>query len=449
VLTLDVHDRTKVISALPDVETAALIACFGSVAESSDELEHLAGRTLARLRDQRQWLACRCMPGSTDGPPLMAPRQREGVLHIFRLAGKPHAGGCPFYRDLNDSSADTGVASSGGGHSILQPAGDSWLILDRNRDAGDAGEGEESAGPASKPRSRPPSLAVVLFTALEAIGLTRVRPDEIRSVRGQPPMASPVANHYKRLRQLESRAIAPGVPWSIAGCTYLPALGRFMAHTLPAHFGDFNGHRPQGLFLGMIQSIEREGTSAVLHWQGKVADVLTDARIPVYGSLKRFGAVRDAAGPFWCAAAIGQRLGESEFRVLQAYVHPVHSKSLLFPVDSNLERLTARILLDQLSYWSKPNTLNALVTLIKPVFDLQSADGTWCRPDFILEFDNGRQIVVETMGRDDPVYLADKERMQAFMRGIPGTVDLVTYRPGIDDEAEFRRTLTTLVRTHA
>ena len=91
--TLNVHDRHAVLRPLPDAVTAALVHCFVNEPHSTDAERQVATKTLMDLRDHQQWLACGCTGDAADPPPLMAPRLREGQIHIWRHGETPHASG--------------------------------------------------------------------------------------------------------------------------------------------------------------------------------------------------------------------------------------------------------------------------------------------------------------------------------------------------------------------
>ena len=114
-------------------------------------------------------------------------------------------------------------------------------------------------------------------------------------------------------------------------------------------------------------------------------------------------------------------------------------------MDSGFERETAEILLQQLTYWAKPDALGAVVQLEKPLFDEASSPGEYCRPDFVLWLPNRKRVLVESMGMKTDEYLASKATSHPRMRALAGVVDLVEHHPG-DDPFEFAKRLTGAVR---
>ena len=132
------------------------------------------------------------------------------------------------------------------------------------------------------------------------------------------------------------------------------------------------------------------------------------------------------------------------FQVLDAYAHPAYSRSLLLPVDSDAERRTAAILLDELAYWHR---LGTRLGLRKPLETFDLPDGQIAPPpDFLVEGPGSVTVAVETMGAlHDPGYVARKRQTHARMRQIPGVVDLIEHDPTDKQTDRFRRDLTAVL----
>lgn len=437
---LFIHDRQHCLAPVASADRDALVACFGRVAESSEELEHQAGRFLAWLRDAHRWLSCRCHPAMPEPWPLLAPRQRDGVLHVFRLpTSVPHHASCPFYRDpaSDDETGSPSVFRVG-----LKPMSEGWLTLRM------PGQGKLVADPDGEERARSVSRADaghglnrVLFSILDRLDYTRLAPTAVKVARNRPPTWADITP-YSHLDRLQSLELASGIGFDAVGTTFLPSVPGLLRR-LPEQGALFTGRRPQGVFVGQIQDIARDGHSASLIWRGTLNHADRRVVIPVHGTVRRFGGARVGGGPYWCAAALGQRPGESVFRVLDAYIHPVFSKAILLPVDSDAERDTARILIEQIAFWHQAERIGMTVHLRKPLFEELTPSGDSCRPDFILELPNNTRILVETM-KGDPAYLAAKVALHSRMRALRNVVALVEHMPGIGDDA-FRRALTHLV----
>lgn len=375
----------------------------------------------------------------------MVPRLHHGLLHIVRIRELPHAPDCPFHRDGHDENDE--VMTTAGRDRALAPARSTWLTLS-NRTTGSAmSVGDESARPAGT-RRRPPPIAAVLFTALEELGYHRVRPDDVFSQRGQLPKGLMSRKPYDALRALDDRVIGDGAQGPLLGrdliCRFLPALPTFMAE-LPTKERLFPpGQRHQALFIGQVQGIERRGNQAALMWEGKAGEGRESVRVPVKGTLSRYGAGDDATGPYWCAAALG-RVGDDPYQVQHAFVHPVYGKTLLLPVDGAHERAVAALLLEQIAYWKRAPRVSTAIELEKPLFETRDAEGRAGRPDFVLVLPDARRVVIEVMlGLGEDVR-REKHNALPILRSLPNVVEVVVYDERSGSDAEFQRRLTALV----
>ncbi|UJJ60431.1 hypothetical protein [Rhodanobacter denitrificans] len=441
---LNVHDRHAVLRPLPGAVTAALVHCFGNDPHPTDAEKEVATKALMDLRDHQQWLACSCAGADADPPPLMAPRLREGQIHVWRHGETPHAAACPFWVEASQTEgkhegpAPAAVASATAGP---------WLLL---RQPASDGSAPTPPTPGEAPHSAAgnvPAIARLLFTALTDADYTVVSPDDIVTARDQPAR-SRLKDSYAGLDALRGREVAPGLRFRDVGCTYLPALPRLL-HTMSGLEAKFPANlRPQGLFVGIVHEVVKvSATEGQLLWQGGAEN--RAAIVRVRGSVKLPGRTTGQQGPYWAIAQIAKPKGESRYVVVNAYAHPCLSKSVLLPVDSALERDTAELLLAQMAYWAREKGLGVKVQLEKPLFPELLEDGTVCHPDFILWLPDRKRILVETMGMtNDPDYLASKARTHPRMRQLPGVIALVEHHPG-DDPAKLQRMLTAIVARSA
>jgi hypothetical protein len=212
------------------------------------------------------------------------------------------------------------------------------------------------------------------------------------------------------------------------GCTYLPALDKRLVglEHVAARFPP--RQRPTGFFFGIVDDVEPHSpTGHVLRW---VSARHGSATAVVHGPVHRFGQAA-TPGPFWALAVLLRQPGDRRFRAVSAYAHPVLNRRLLLPVDSDLERRTAALLLDQVA-------ADRFHLLEKPLFDEATASGQWCRPDFVLHDHTGRRVLVETMGRpDEREYLAAKAITHARMRALPGVLELIEHHPDRDPSSRL------------
>ncbi|WNL48331.1 hypothetical protein RKE25_22630 (plasmid) [Dyella sp. BiH032] len=436
---LRLHDRSHILGDIESALAAALVRCFGNHPSPSETDRQRATKGLMDLRDQQHWIACGCRPSEVDPPPLMAPRLRDGQIHIWRHGATPHAEACPFWVEITESERP----ASDGVDGVMKPWQGRWLLLNQvAQDVSQSAPAAPSQAPRS-PASNVPAIARLLFTALTDVGYTTVLPSDVITRKGHHAQ-SKTKNAYAGLDALLDQAVAPRLKLRDVGCTFLPGLSKLMQN-MPAISGRFpSGTRPQGLFVGIVHEIEKVSPNETqLLWRGTSEDRV--ATVNVRGDVKRPGYTKGNAGPFWVIAQIAQPRGEKAFSLVNAYAHPCLSKSVLLAVDSGLERETAEILLSQLTYWVKPDTFNVEVQLQKPLFPEVLPDGTSCHPDFVLWLPRGKRIIVETMGLDkDPDYLASKAITHPRMKSLPGVVGLVEHHPN-DDPNQLRRLLTAAV----
>lgn len=441
---LNVHDRHAVLRPLPGAVTAALVRCFGNDPHPSEADKKEATKVLMDLRDHQQWLACGCVGAGVDPPPLMAPRLREGQIHVWRHGETPHAAGCPFWVEAaqgpgrEDGPVPSGVASAANG---------SWLLLRKPASDVSAPGGQASTDAPRRSTDNVPAIALLLFTALTDAGYTTVSPDDIITQKDKPAR-SRHKDAYAGLDTLRAREVAPGLRFRDVGCTYLPAVPRLL-QTMADVESKFPANlRPQGLFVGVVHEVAKVSSSeGQLLWRGGPENRV--APVSVRGSVKLPGHTTGQQGPYWAIAQVAKPKGESRYVVVNAYAHPCLSKSVLLPVDSALERETAELLLAQMTYWSREDGLNVKVQLEKPLFPETLPDGTACHPDFILWLPNRQRILVETMGMtNDPEYLASKARTHPRMRQLPGVVALVEHHPD-DGDDKLKRVLTAIVARSA
>ncbi|UJJ56769.1 DUF790 family protein [Rhodanobacter thiooxydans] len=440
---LNVYDRHAVLRPLQGAVTAALVRCFGNDPHPTDADKQAATKALMDLRDHQHWLACGCVGPEVDPPPLMAPRLREGQVHVWRHGETPHAAVCPFWVEPGQGH---GQADGSSPSAVASAATGSWLLLRKPAsDVSTPGGGAAQETP-RKSSDGVPAIARLLFTALIEADYTSVSPDDIITKRGQPAR-SQHQDAYAGLDVLRAREIAPGLRFRDVGCTYLPAVPTLL-QKMPDLEPKFPGNlRPQGLFVGIVHEVTKVSASeGALIWRGGAEGRARS--VSVRGSVKLPGHTTGQQGPYWAIAQVAKPKGESRYVVVNAYAHPCLSKSVLLPVDSALERETAELLLAQMTYWEREKAKGGFgvkVQLEKPLFPEQLPDGTVCHPDFVLWLPNRQRILVETMGMtNDPEYIASKARTHPRMRQLPGVVALVEHHPG-DDAAKLQRMLTAIV----
>ena len=287
-----------------------------------------------------------------------------------------------------------------------------------------------------------PRLAPVLFGLLARARFDVVGPDEVRSRPGRRAGAADPKAHYRRLRALDRDPVGDRLTSGDLLCTWFPALGAHLQRLDRLRTRFPTGMRPQGLFWGVVDDLAVDhDTTKVTYTYGPRND-----RRHVAGELPVAVRIpgRSPTGPFWLLAALGVPGDDpsAPFRALDAYAHPVYSRSLLLPVDSDSERITATVLLDQLAWWQHRCGLH--VQLHKPWATFTLPDGDAAPPpDFLLTSPGHVTLAVETMGApDDPDYVVRKQRSHDLMRRIPGVADIVEHDPTlIGNVTQLRRAL--------
>lgn len=436
---LKFHDRVHALNDVPPADATVLVACFGQRDTGTEGQHKKAAEILSGLRDRQHWLECQCRVDSVDPKPLMSPRLREGQIHIWRHGVTPHAAGCPFY--VEATGRDAAAPAQPG--PVTAWDGD-WLLLKAM--ATGTPERAPATGeqaPAARYAPAVPALARLLFSILTDTGYTTVAPGDVVTRRDHPAV-SRGKEAYAGLASIADRQVGQGLRFRDVGCTFLPGLARHLESLASMAKRFPGGVRPQGLFLGVVNAIERvDNHRTLLEWRGGKDDRVATATVE--GTVRRSGFEKGTSGPFWVIAQLAQQRQGGPFVPVHAYAHPVLSRTVLLAVDSGLERIAAETLLRQINYWASDKGPGVHVQLEKPLFPEDAGEGLYCQPDFVLWLPAGRRIVVEVMGLEkDPDYLASKAVTHPRMRRLRGVVDLVEFRPD-DDPFTFGRRLTSLV----
>jgi hypothetical protein len=436
----DRHRRP--IEPVPTPVSRALAEIFAAEHGRIRTDDDLGVAYLDRLRARREWLTCGCRE---DGEhPMLFPCRRSvsGTVFLRREVGVEHDPACPWHRLVEDATERRKLdgelqpvqAHLGTPFLLLRPALGNVTDADAVRRGRSGGE-------------RIPTLARVLFGLLQRAGLDRVAADQVHTRRGWAPGAANPKSQYARLRWLDNKPVAEGstLCYRHLLCTWLPSLSEHLdrLRRLGSRFP--RKIRPQGLFWGVVDEVDSDGRTTRVRASYGPPDArhTVETRLPVATAVPG----RCRTGPFWLVAALGQP-GDNpaeDFEVLDTYAHPAYSRSLLLPVDSDAERNTAALLLDQLAYWRR--SFGTPVTLHKPfgTFDLDDGDIA-PPPDFLLELPGSAIVAVETMGAvHDPIYVSRKPQTQALMRRIPRIVELFEHEPHAHADDRLRRRLTRLV----
>ncbi|HAS6231042.1 DUF1173 family protein [Vibrio vulnificus] len=122
----------------------------------------------------------------------------------------------------------------------------------------------------------------------------------------------------------------------------------------------------------------------------------------------------------------------------KALVLPVVSKDHLLIVESNFERVVAKVLRRCQKFLAKRAKVQFFVRVAKPLDDLRApVSGNACRPDFVLEINN-RKIILEVMGSHDEDYLERKRRTVPIMEEIAPVYEFDALQASNDGQLEQR-----------
>jgi hypothetical protein len=428
----DRHRRP--LEPVPGHVNQALVELLGGSREFT-EVSAAAGRAfLDELRVGHHWLMCTCRVDG-DAPMLFPCRRTDsGALFLRREVGAPHDASCPW------AATDSTTSAAGDDDGVIAPLrahrGTPFLL-------GRPGQPTtqpttRAGGGRSTPHSKVPTVARVLFGLLERTGFDRLRPEDVASRPGHLPAAADAKTQYGRLHLLDDEPVGGGLTYRDLICTWPPALPEHLTRLRRLRNRFPSTTRPQGLFWGVVDALfVADNTTRVTCRYGPptarhmvVVDLPVAVRMP--GRCRR--------GPFWLLAALGSPGDDPQtpFQVLDAYAHPVYSRSLLLPVDSDAERRTAAVLLDRLVWWQRRGLR---VLLIKPLETVDlPAGGVAPPPDFVLVTPSAAMVVIETVGAlDDQLYIERKRRTHTLTRSIPGVIDVVEHDPGVRDHADLLR----------
>jgi hypothetical protein len=429
---LFVHDRQVATTIVAQEIVHALCSSFGIAGYAPSSDIGLARTFLLDLRKSEFWLACGCR--GADRYPLMSPRLVRGGVTICRHGSIEHSAECPFFQDELNRVTSTGE------HRERGPA--PWLIL-----ANDADHPNRAIRESRETYHRHLPLADLLLTTLDRAGYTTVLPGDVVTRRDRKA-TSARKDSYAGLDRFNDEGVGGDLYWKDVGCTFLPAMHRHMKHlsTLTQRFG--SGARPQGIFLGIVHEIcSLPAGRAQLLWSGG-----KDGRtciVEVESAVRPVGRSATATGPYWVLGQIAQPHGQTSFSVVNACFFPCLSRSVLLPVETNAQRQTAEVLLSQMTYWAKTDSLNVQVHLHKPLFDEAIDSVAGSQPDFVLWLPRGDRLMIMTVEPGESVQARDaREECQRRLRILPQVAAVIEHHVDDPIRMEFARLLTRLVAKH-
>lgn len=343
---------------------------------------------LQQVRSRRGWLACSCM-GKVASPPLMTVALTDtGTHYVKRLTGRSqHADGCVFAFESRETLPDVGeerprayrrapdfVAIRRGG-----------LVSTPERRAHTRGGHGGTHGDAIQTR---------LFHVLMRAGMHRtLAPGQFPHNMIRAAAGSIV---FRRRLMLSSVLYLGPTPYRE---NFFPGAFKACEEIKLA---------PQCWWIDVVDAIDQDKHHLTLHAMQKPIQVTVAGELSVFS-----GEDSPARGPWLMMALVGpDDNGVPE--VKRAYAHPVFSRSLWIPVDSNKERDALEKIIDSVSYVSRTYQQN--IEFEKPLAGLDGFSME-VRPDFILSLGD-RKLLIETMGSDDPEYREQKKRTHAEMANV-------------------------------
>ena len=391
---LRTHDRSRPVETVSAPTVGALVKTFTEAGAAPSAADIAAVQLLLReLRTDELWLECDCRTEGDDHP-LLSPRQLPDRLTLVRHGRVLHAEACPFFR-LRDKQVDQNALVAP--PPVAAEAIDAIALAGRDL----------------------PRLGALLLGLLERCGYHRVTPAEFKEVRsGQGDghaLAIDVPRHYARVDAVSDLEVAPGVALGQVWCNHLAGVGALRARLARMP------NAVTGLFIGIIDSAE--GKRLVARRRDALVHVDVDGEIHRYTR---------AQGPYWAIAEVRAQ-GEAA-AVGDVYLHPVLSRALLLPVDTDAERGAAELLLQQIRYWN--DRRSTPITLSKPLMP----DGNGARPDFLLSRRDGDSFAVEVMPIDPDFEVRDLKR--AVARDVARSFEHVVEIGAGEDRDLVRKRLT-------
>lgn len=395
--------RPVPIGSMADSDTNLLIRCFTGDGEPAEYERHRAQLVLDDLARKSAWLMCACT-GATDGPILYPQRNRNGTTRMLvrNYDRREHDAQCPFHRLRSERTAPAPAEP------MERHNGAFGLIKEIAVGEKDAAE-REARGHAGE---RVPMLRRLLFRVLETAHLHKIQST------GPAPLKDQYEAFNTALGELHfdgGRTIALK-NYAFTSIERIDWLKERLERKKPWP----KPLEPQGFLMGAVSQIEDH---SLVTSKGFT--------LPVSGKIARFGE-DGTAGPYLVMALVGWDRDAQDWRALRAYAHPLHSSALLIPVDSNLERKTLKLLI-KLQEWLLDKK-SVRIIIEKPLADMPTGSRSPAvRPDFLLRV-GMKTVVVETMGYDDPEYLASKARTHPLMERIGSIVE---HRSGQEDNEFF------------
>ncbi len=177
---------------------------------------------------------------------------------------------------------------------------------------------------------------------------------------------------------------------------------------------------PLHYVVGLATVVSREEVSFSV--RGKTFTHTPETRVTINGENSYNAGSR---GPYWTILEY-RRDGEGLVYCHDGYAHAALSLDNPVPVDSNLEKLTFKTIINACEFASRKTNHPEALSLSKPLFTMKALkDGSEeiIHPDFILNVaPAGKKtvntLIIETMGYDSGDYIERKANTHNWMREV-------------------------------
>lgn len=352
-----------------------------------------------------QWLVCSCRK-SQQQRPLLGAVEPTVLRRLASRRRDAHDPLCPFTRRQKY------------GEIIVEPSRENV----RDRDLSIFPLFSEAHNGRSRPRDSVqnvrtlPRISNVLFRSLEAAGVNVIRHGQ------EPETRNNSAEVYRAAKNLPLVHGTPPFPLSkgLVTLTSNDSISKIMMlrEQLQKAQGWPVESRPQGYACCVIESVsfDKKRDRYQLLRPGREFPLFVEARPHIFAE----GVGRTRRSPF--IAIIGYSnpaRNESRILGLRCFMQPCLNDNSWFPVDSDFERETLRVLLK----WRRELPKSIEIDIGKPLFDreIRGADGHLGRhrPDFVVTVRLSGQpefeVAIETMGIESVEYAERKKRTHPLM----------------------------------
>ncbi|RAS09777.1 hypothetical protein [Ensifer adhaerens] len=411
-----------------------LKAYYGGTKPVSENQTMLAQRVFGWMKTKEHYVVCDCerdeelkSKPATHEEARLSPLRGAALPGILRALPKPPNVG-------HHEDCDFAKGHSGASNVVprLQKPDQKNLAVFGAYPLGQMSQQGTLRRPRS-PAHKLPSISQVLFSVIEAAGLNRI------DLSGST--VTPALDAYLKSEKL---SLVPGFSLKKALVTgdrddEIGGIRRII--TLKKTIADVGRWpedlRPQGFWCGVVSGFRANAKEdrydvTVSNWT-RLQHL--ESRPHVFGGYTADGARQPYIAIFGYALPAkdsGRVLG------IRSFMQPCFDHDCWFPVDSDYERQTLRILIDVQRSHPQYN-----IRISKPLFDtpIPGISKASCKADFVVNFARGEsdvEVAIETMGYTDQDYEERKGRTHPLMLALYKGLIQHRFVPG--RKSELRRT---------